>query len=107
MKNVRLRYFWIFFTVIVILSIGVFIVVYNNSSIACDKYAKQMYAIDFDIQEDEDINTYILDNFMSTYTEALQRCNEKTDISYRSLYKMVYDTRSEMIKRSNGLRKVP
>jgi hypothetical protein len=81
--------------------------IYSDSSSQLEKYAKKMYTIDFEIQEDEDLDLYILDGFMDTYLDSLERCNEKSGIGYKHLFNLVYDTRSEMIKQSKGLRKVP
>jgi hypothetical protein len=107
MKDSRFKQIGILFLIMAIVFVGIVIVINSRSSAACEKYAKQMYAIDFEIREDEDIDIYILDSFMSTYVDSLQRCSDKSKISYKDLYKIVLDTRNEMIKKSNGLRKVP
>jgi hypothetical protein len=95
MKDSRFKQIGILFLIMVIVFVGIVIVINSRSSTACEKYAKQMYAIDFEIREDEDINIYILDSFMSTYVDSLQRCSDKSKISYKDLYRIVLDTRNE------------
>lgn len=98
MKNARLRVFWIFFAVIVL--IGVFIVVYNNSSIACEKYARKMYTIDFDIHDDNDLHSSILNGL---YIHPLQRLKKVSGMSYFRLYQNIYNTRNRVLIENTNL----
>jgi hypothetical protein len=100
MKNARLRVFWIFFTVIAIAFIGIFIVVYNNSSVACEKYARQMYAIDFGAHDDRTPHSTILNGL---YIHPLQRLKKASNMSYFQLFRNINNTRNRVLKENKSL----